>query len=309
MRRSPSPINALIALDKPIGMTSHDVVARVRRALGTSRVGHAGTLDPAASGVLVIGVGQATKLLGLLTLNRKQYRATFTLGAQTATDDAEGDVLQTAPVAPELLTFDKAATTVKNLVGAYEQVPPAFSAVSVGGKRAYAAARAGEQVELAPRHVEIFDAQLVDVDATHGTWTLDLDVSKGTYIRSIARDLGQELGCLAHVSALRRLSSGSITLADCLKLSDLQSDVLVSIRRHMLDPVATLELSPYELLEEELPSVMNGRPFSPRPDEKCVKNEQVALTYKGGLVGIWHSDGRCLRCDVNFPQAIEGVRG
>lgn len=308
MRRGPSPLNALFALDKPIGMTSHDVVARVRRVLGTSRVGHAGTLDPAASGVLVIGVGQATKLLGLLTLDRKQYRAVFSLGVQTTTDDAEGDVVQTAPVASDLLTFERASVEVKRLIGEFDQVPPAFSAVSVGGKRAYAVARAGGQVELSSRRINIFDAQLVAIDPKQATWTIDLDVSKGTYIRSIARDLGQDLGCFAHVSALRRLASGSIGLADCITLSALENDGLASIRAHMLDPVATLGLSHYELADKDLKSVMNGRPFSPCSHEKYANAEKIALTYKGGLAGIWHYDGNCLRCDVNFPQAVEGVR-
>lgn len=307
MRRGPSPINAIFALDKPTGMTSHDVVSRVRRVLGTSRVGHAGTLDPAASGVLVIGVGQATKLLGLLTLDRKQYRATFSLGVQTTTDDAEGDSIQTAPVSPELLSYPKALEEVKGLIGEQDQVPPAYSAVSVGGKRAYAVARAGQQIELPSRHIQIFDAKLVDIDPEQATWTLDLDVSKGTYIRSIARDLGQKLGCFAHVTNLRRLTSGSISLKDCLTLAELEADGLAAIRAHLLDPVEALELFSYELADNECKPVMHGRPFVPQFQQSYSNNTKIALTYKGGLAGIWRYDGTYVRCDVNFPQAIEGV--
>ena len=148
MSRKPSAFSALIAIDKPAGMTSHDVVSRVRRAVGEKRVGHAGTLDPAATGVLVVGIGQATKLLGLLTLDRKGYDTTFALGTETTTDDAEGDVTRTAPVPDDLLDYMRAKAEVLDLRGEQDQVPPSFSAVSVGGRRAYDAARSGEALEL-----------------------------------------------------------------------------------------------------------------------------------------------------------------
>ena len=193
--------------------------------MGERRVGHAGTLDPAATGVLVVGIGQATKLLGLLTLDRKGYRATFRLGAETTTDDAEGEVCATADVSPELLEASRAKSELARLVGEVDQVPPRFSAVSVNGRRAYDAARAGEELELAARRVTIHDARLVSVDAEERTWTVDLDVSKGTYVRSIARDLGRELGCLAHVSELRRTFSGPVSLDACVSLGELARGV------------------------------------------------------------------------------------
>ena len=145
MRRGPSAVNALLAVNKPVGMSSHDVVNRVRRAVGERRVGHAGTLDPAASGVLVVGIGQATKLLGLLTLDRKSYRARIEFGSQTDTDDAEGEVIERAEVPAELSDPDIAAARLAGLVGEHDQVPPAYSVVSVGGKRAYAMAREGRR--------------------------------------------------------------------------------------------------------------------------------------------------------------------
>ena len=285
-------------------MTSHDVVSRVRRAVGEKRVGHAGTLDPAATGVLVVGIGQATKLLGLLTLDRKGYRATFQLGSETTTDDAEGEVTRTAEVPEELLCAPRAACEVAVLVGEHDQVPPQYSAVSVNGRRAYDAARAGEVLELAARRVRIFDARLVGVDRGARAWELDLDVSKGTYVRSIARDIGRELGCLAHVRELTRTFAGPVTLADCVSLSELEAGGAELVRERCLDPVAALGLPARELDVSEIADVTCGRRLDARDGEP----ERVALTFGGGLAGIWRREGGSLVCETNFPQAIEGVR-
>ena len=314
MSRRPSAFSALIAIDKPAGLTSHDVVSRVRRVVGEKRVGHAGTLDPAATGVLVVGIGQATKLLGLLTLDRKGYRATFALGAQTTTDDAEGEVIATADVPDELLDPVRAARELSRLVGACDQVPPRFSAVSVGGRRAYDAARAGEELELKARRVTIYGADLVGVDAERRTWTVDLDVSKGTYVRSIARDLGRSLGCLAHVRDLRRTFSGPVTLEDCLSLDELAERGAELVHERALDPAATLDLPLRELSVDEIPDVMCGRriPAGIVRDASGAREtshgERVALVFGGGLAGVWRCEGRRLVCESNFPQAIEGVR-
>ena len=305
MARRPSAFSALIAIDKPAGCTSHDVVSRVRRAVGEKRVGHAGTLDPAATGVLVVGIGQATKLLGLLTLDRKGYRATFQLGAETTTDDAEGEITRTAEVAAELLDPARAAAAVAALVGEHDQVPPSFSAVSVNGRRAYDAARAGEALELMARRVCIYGAELKRVDPEACTWELELDVSKGTYVRSIARDLGRDLGCFAHVCALERTFAGPVTLADCMSLDELEAGGAELARERCLEPVAVLGLPARELSLDEIADVSNGR----RIDAAGVAHgTRVALTLGGGLAGIWRCDGRHLVCETNFPQAIEGVR-
>ena len=314
MSRRPSAFSALIAIDKPAGLTSHDVVSRVRRAVGEKRVGHAGTLDPAATGVLVVGIGQATKLLGLLTLDRKGYRATFALGAQTATDDAEGEVIATVDVPDELLDPVRAARELSRLVGACDQVPPRFSAVSVGGRRAYDAARAGEELELKARRVTIYGADLVGVDAERRTWTVDLDVSKGTYVRSIARDLGKSLGCLAHVRDLRRTFSGPVTLEDCLSLDELAERGAELVHERALDPAATLDLPLRELSVDEIPDVMCGRriPAGIVRDASGAREtshgERVALVFGGGLAGVWRCEGRRVVCESYFHQAIEGVR-
>ena len=311
MSRRPSAFSALIAIDKPAGMTSHDVVSRVRRAVGERRVGHAGTLDPAATGVLIVGIGQATKLLGLLTLDRKGYRATFALGAETTTDDAEGDVIATSEVPAALLDSERAAAELARLIGEQDQVPPRFSAVSVNGRRAYDAARAGEDVELSPRRVTIHDARLVGVVPDERSWVVDLDVSKGTYVRSIARDLGRELGCLAHVSELRRTFSGPVTLGDCLSLDELAERGADLVHERALDPAAVLDLPVRELALDEVSDVTCGRRIASgtlRDGSDPAPGQRLALAFSGALVGIWRREGARLVCESNFPQGIEGVR-
>ena len=208
--------DGLLVVDKPSGWTSHDVVARGRRLMGTRRVGHAGTLDPMATGVLVLGVERATRLLGHLQGHDKSYDATLRLGAVTSTDDAEGEVVSTTDasgVGDEAL--DKAVAALR---GPIEQLPPAYSAIQVGGVRSYAAARRGESIELTPRPVVV---QQLEVLARRGD-EVDVRVrcSAGTYIRALARDIGAALGVGAHLTALRRTASGPWTLADAHPLDD-----------------------------------------------------------------------------------------
>jgi tRNA pseudouridine55 synthase len=213
----------LVVVDKPGGLTSHDVVARVRRLAGTRKVGHAGTLDPMATGVLVVGVGRATRLLGHLTLTDKAYEATVRLGTTTTTDDAEGEVLVERPTGA--VTGDEVRAVLAGMVGEVDQVPSAVSAVKVDGRRAYQRVRAGEDVELPPRRVRI-DA----LDVTRlALPDLDLSVrcSSGTYVRAIARDLGAALGVGAHLTALRRTAVGPFTLADARTLEQLGEDFAV----------------------------------------------------------------------------------
>lgn len=318
MRRGPSAVNALIAVNKPLGLSSHDVVNRVRRAVGEKRVGHAGTLDPDASGVLVVGIGQATKLLGLLTLDRKSYRARIEFGSATDTDDAQGEVVERSEVPDQLRDPEYAATQVANLVGETDQVPPAYSAISVNGKRAYALAREGKEVELKSRRVTIYGAELLSVEGGSKdeplVWTCDFDVSKGTYIRSIARDLGRALGTCAHLCGLVRTGAGDVSLADCVELEELMEQGTGLVASRCLDPVASLGLPVRTVDVSEIVDITCGRKIpmgsvscgsftrEPKPLEK------VALVWDGCLVGIWERRGLELVCSVNFPQAIEGVR-
>jgi tRNA pseudouridine55 synthase len=216
--------SGLVILDKPAGWTSHQVVGRVRRLLGTRKVGHAGTLDPMATGVLVVGINRATRLLGRLALHDKAYAATIRLGVATRTDDAEGEVLATAGAAD--LDQQRLDTAVETLTGDLQQVPSAVSAIKVGGVRAYARVRAGHEVALVPRAVrvtrfEVGDRREARVD---GIPILDLDVvvecSTGTYVRALARDLGAGLGTGGHLIALRRLRSGPFSLAEAQSLTE-----------------------------------------------------------------------------------------
>ncbi|MEU8248620.1 tRNA pseudouridine(55) synthase TruB [Nonomuraea sp. NPDC048916] len=219
--------SGLIIVDKPAGWTSHDVVARIRRLAGTRRVGHAGTLDPMATGVLVIGVEKATRLLGHLALTEKVYSATMRLGVTTNTDDAEGEVTATASAAG--VTPAEIRKGITALTGEIMQIPPQVSAIKVNGERAYKRARAGEDVELAARPItvrafEVLDIRgqddLVDVDAV-------ITCSSGTYIRALARDLGAGLGVGGHLTRLRRTRVGPYDLSLARTLDELAADCAI----------------------------------------------------------------------------------
>src|SRR5690606_9554532 len=213
--------SGLIIVDKPAGWTSHDVVARLRRLAGTRRVGHAGTLDPMATGVLVIGVEKATRLLGHLALTQKVYEATIRLGVTTNTDDAEGEVTATTPAGD--VAEQRIREGVAALTGEIMQVPPQVSAIKVDGKRAYKLARAGEGVELAARPVTVYEFEITDLRRQADVVDVDATVrcSSGTYIRALARDLGAGLGVGGHLTALRRTYVGPYGLDQAKTLDQL----------------------------------------------------------------------------------------
>jgi tRNA pseudouridine55 synthase len=218
--------DGLVVVDKPGGMTSHDVVSRVRRLAGTRKVGHAGTLDPMATGVLVLGVNRATRLLGHLMLTEKRYDATIRLGVATTTDDAEGEVVSTSSTA----ALDEATvrSAAAEFVGDLMQVPTAVSAIKVDGKRAYQRVREGEDVELAARPVTVHELAVTEVRDADG---IELDVSvrctSGTYVRAIARDLGARLGVGGHLTALRRTAVGPYDLAAAHTLGALADELVL----------------------------------------------------------------------------------
>jgi tRNA pseudouridine55 synthase len=241
-------------------MTSHDVVGRCRRLFGTRKVGHAGTLDPMATGVLVVGIERATKILGLLTATDKSYRATIRLGQTTTTEDAEGQVLQTVSAAA--VTDAQIAGAVATLRGEIQQVPSAVSAIKVDGQRAYKLAREGQAVELAARPVRIdrFDvlaarrvADFVDVD-------VDVDCSSGTYIRALARDVGTALGVGGHLTALRRTRVGRYGLDEARTLDDLADQARLS---YSLDEACLVGFARRDLSAEETEDARHGRPLKP----------------------------------------------
>jgi tRNA pseudouridine55 synthase len=206
----------LVIVDKPAGWTSHDVVGKLRRLAGTRRVGHAGTLDPAATGVLVCGLGRATRLLGHLAHTDKTYAATIRLGTRTTTDDAEGEILAEAPVAVDDADLGAA---LASLTGDIEQVPSSVSAIKVDGRRAYARVRAGEDVTLSPRPVRV--SRLALRERRGNDLDVEVDCSSGTYIRALARDLGDRLGCGGHLATLRRTRVGSFGLSAAVPLEQL----------------------------------------------------------------------------------------
>ena len=285
--------DGLVVVDKPAGWTSHDVVARVRRLAGTRKVGHAGTLDPMATGVLVLGVERATRLLTYVVGADKEYRATIRLGASTTTDDAEGEVLARAD-ASHLGAADL-VPHVRALTGAIEQVPSAVSAIKVDGKRAYARVRAGEDVQLAARPVTVHRFDVHEArPADDGALDVDVTVvcSSGTYIRALARDLGAALGVGGHLTALRRTRVGPYGLDVARTLEELEAafDVL---------PVADAARTAFavrDLTAEEAQALAYGQRIGHPSDGPVGTREDPVAAFApyGTLVALVADDGgRC----------------
>jgi tRNA pseudouridine55 synthase len=237
-------MDGVLVIDKPKGPTSFDVVRQVRALLKVKKAGHTGTLDPMATGVLPICLGEATKVAGFITEGDKAYEATVRLGVETDTQDAEGKVMAEAPVPP--LTAALLESALAPFRGTFEQVPPMYSAVKVGGKRLYELARAGEEVERAGRQVTVYELTLRDFSSN--TLRFSVRCSKGFFVRTLAYDIGRALGCGAHLEALRRTMSGPFTLAQSLPLADLPA--LAQER----EPVARRLLSMSEALTN-LPAI------------------------------------------------------
>lgn len=287
----------LLNLNKPSGVTSRRVVDRVQRLVKPAKVGHAGTLDPLASGVLVLGIGQATRLVEYVQEMPKQYRATFLLGRSSTTEDVEGDITELAgALAPRREELQRVA---EEMTGEIEQRPPAFSALKVAGRRAYDLARAGGHVELAPRRVRIYGLEIVRYD--YPELCVDVTCSGGTYVRSLGRDLALRAGTAAVMSALVRTAIGQFTIAEALDPETLTSDNLAD---HLLSPLLAVK------------GLMGDVVVSPAQQERLahglaihvpeIVDERVAaLDESGCLVAILarHADG-ALRPLKNFlPEA------
>lgn len=254
----------IVVVDKPGGMTSHDVVGRCRRLFGTRKVGHAGTLDPMATGVLVVGIERATKILGLLTATDKSYEATIRLGQTTSTEDAEGELLQ--QVSATHVTSEQIEAAVSPLRGPIEQVPSAVSAIKVDGKRAYQLAREGQAVELPARPVRIdrFEVLAVrrEIEEVDGVIDVDVvvDCSSGTYIRALARDVGAALGVGGHLTALRRTRVGGFGLDQARTLDELADRADLS---YSLDEACLQAFPRRDLGDTEVVDASHGRPLPP----------------------------------------------
>lgn len=257
--RPPVPPGVVI-VDKPSGLTSHDVVARIRRIFGTRKVGHAGTLDPMATGVLVLGLERATKLLGHLALERKAYLATMRLGAATTTDDAEGEIL--SEVDGSAVPEDAVAAGIAVLTGPIQQVPSAVSAVKVDGKRAYQRVRAGEEVVLSPRPVVVHRFDVLALRRVERATELDVlvDCSSGTYVRALARDLGAGLGVGGHLTALRRTQVGPFGLRHARTLAHLSDSPELSLD---LDDTVALAFPRRDVDARQATAVAHGQRLMP----------------------------------------------
>jgi tRNA pseudouridine55 synthase len=294
------PASGILLVDKPGGITSHDVVARSRRAFGTRKIGHAGTLDPMATGLLVLGIEGATRLLTYLVGLDKTYAATIRLGTATTTDDAEGEVVATAdPDALTAVTDERIAAGVAALTGRISQVPSTFSAIKVDGKRAYDLARSGQDVELKAREVTI------DRFEVHGTRrhddAIDLDVtvdcSSGTYIRALARDLGAALGVGGHLTMLRRTRIGPFALADAHDPESLADQPA------LLEPaeVAARVLGRLDVTAEEARDLRHGKRLEGAA-ARIEGQNAAAIDPDGVLVGIVERRGAALKSVMNMPE-------
>jgi len=286
----------LVVVDKPAGWTSHDVVAKVRRLAGTRKVGHAGTLDPMATGVLICGVGRATRLLGYLAGNDKSYLATVRLGQTTVTDDAEGEV--TGGSSASHLTAEAVRTTAADFVGSISQVPSSVSAVKVDGQRSYARVRAGEDVRLEPRSVTIAELSVGQMQRPEAG-LLDVDIvvtcSSGTYIRALARDMGERLAVGGHLTALRRTRIGHVDLAVARSIDQLEQwlDVVP------LADAVRQSFPAREALGDEATSVRHGRPIAARGESDVVG----VFDADGAVLALMEPRGEELRVVVGFMGA------
>lgn len=278
-------ISGVLVVDKPIGMTSHDVVQVIRKGTNIRRAGHTGTLDPRASGVLVILIGPAVRLSEYVSASDKRYQAILSLGATTDTYDADGQVLSSR--SSEHVSEELFESELATFVGEIEQVPPPYSAVKVHGRKAYELAREGEEVDLAPRRIKVYNLELLE-------WTppeavIDVYCSSGTYVRSLAHDLGEKLGCGAHLVGLRRTKSGRFTLRDAVPLRKLREAFENATWYQYLIPAAEAlsDWPAVELTEEQVDLVRHGHRIQAAagsPGQAC------GVSSDGELVALLEHD-------------------
>ena len=285
----------VLLVDKPGGMTSHDVVARARKALGTRKIGHAGTLDPMATGLLILGVEAATRLLTFIVGLDKTYEATIRLGATTDTDDADGEIetmTDAAAVDPAEIT-----AAIADLTGEISQVPSRVSAIKVGGRRAYDLARAGEEVELAARSVTVSRFEVVDLRRTDGFADLDVvvDCSSGTYIRALARDLGAALGVGGHLTALRRTRIGPFGVEGAASIDDLGTTPL----RTPAD-VGSVVLGAFAVSADEARDLRHGKRLLGAA-ARLDRVPAAAIDPSGSMVGVVDRRGDDVKSVMILP--------
>ena len=272
---------------KPKGKTSHDVVAILRRITKVKQIGHTGTLDPFAEGVLPICIGKATRLIEYLK-DDKAYIGTVQLGKSTTTYDLEGEVVEISDKTPSL---EEIETELNNFRGDIEQLPPIFSAIKVKGKKLYEYARKGEEVEIQPRSVNISELELLNYDKENRTLELYIKCSKGTYIRSIAHDLGKNLNCFGHLIKLVRVKAGDFLVENAIKLDELSS--VEEVKKHLIYPLEKLDYQTYELNEKELELVSHGMQIWA---QNLLEEGIVILTHNSKLVAVAEANENKIKC-------------
>lgn len=296
MKRGATSLSCLIGVQKPSGCSSHDVVSAVRRASGERRVGHTGTLDPFASGVLPLMLGPACRLDAFMVGHSKVYDVCIAFGYATSTADIEGEIIEHAPCSEQLLQHSFATELLQSFVGIQQQQPPAYSAISVGGTRAYVLARKGIDVCVPTRTIEVYSAQLLGCEQRilpgfpHAvtTWSVRFHVSKGTYIRTLAQDIGKRARCCAFAAELTRVRAGSIGLEQCVPLKQLSSISADEPIPGMLDPVQALQFPVIELSSQQLTRVLCGNELSLRACSvsDCDSHEKPAPEIANATAGV-----------------------
>ncbi|RNE49372.1 tRNA pseudouridine(55) synthase TruB [Corynebacterium alimapuense] len=276
--------SGLVVVDKPAGMTSHDVVARLRRYFSTRRVGHAGTLDPMATGVLVVGIERGTKFLAHLVASTKSYEATIRLGAATSTDDAEGDVISGASAAS--ISTEQVLAGIAALTGEIMQKPAKVSAIKIDGKRAHERVRDGEDIDIPARPVTVSRFDALDFRREGEFFDIDVsvDCSSGTYIRSLARDLGEALGVGGHLTALRRSAVGPFLLSDALTLESLETTPQLSLS---IDEALSRSYPVLDVTEQEAAALAMGKWLEPRG----LKGTYAAVDPQGRSIALIKEKG------------------
>ncbi|MFZ3151687.1 MAG: tRNA pseudouridine(55) synthase TruB [Anaerolineaceae bacterium] len=275
-------VSGVLVVDKPVGMSSHDVVQIVRNGTNIRRAGHTGTLDPRASGVLVILLGPAVRLSEYVSASDKRYQAVIQLGVTTDTYDMEGEVTRRAPVD---ITYEEFEEALKGFVGEFEQQPPAYSAIKVKGRKAYELARKGEEVDLEPRMIQVHELELLDWDPPEAV--VDVQCSSGTYVRSLAHDLGEKLGCGATLTGLRRTKNGQFGLRDAVSLRKLQEAFANGDWYQYLIPAAEALGDWYsiELTVNQVDEVRHGHRV-PATEEMPEGKWARAISEEGELVAL-----------------------
>lgn len=300
-RRGATGLSGVLAIDKPAGCTSHDVVARLRKATGEKRIGHAGTLDPMATGVLIVLIGSATRLERYLSAKDKTYKARITFGSLTDTLDAEGEVVETMPVPPGTFDSGHAQRVLAGFLGPGSQVPPRYSAIKRDGVAMHRLARAGATIEMQPREIVVHEIALEQADEETSSWDVCMRVSKGTYVRSLARDIGRAAGTVAHLTALRRTAVGPLLIGSTTPLDTACAKAQAGeITELFIDPVPLLSMP---VVQADRAAVESGRPV---PADACRDDASghCAVLVDGRLGAIYRRSGDQLRAETVFVPGV-----